>query len=150
MAVSSNNLGFACALVVVVVGTVVVVEGGVVVVEGGVVVVLGGVVVVVVAGWAVAVPTESALAKITAEIEVPIPTKPRRTPTPTILVAYRPNVKYPLVRPDWAGATSSTEATKSTNFCRYPRSSALASMKMRQREHATGALQSGCPPLGKG
>jgi hypothetical protein len=73
--------------VVVVVGPVVVV-GTVVVVEGGVVVVVGGVVVVVVVGWAVAVPMASALAKITAEIEVAIPRKPRRAPTPMILVAY--------------------------------------------------------------
>ena len=58
----------------------------------------------VVVGWAAAVPTASALAKITAEIEVPIPRKSRRARTPTILVAYRPNVKYPLVLPDWAGA----------------------------------------------
>jgi hypothetical protein len=86
MAVSSNNVGFVGALVVVVVGPVVVV-GTVVVVEGGVVVVVGGVVVVVV-GWAVAVPMASALAKITAEIEVAIPRKPRRAPTPMILVAY--------------------------------------------------------------
>jgi hypothetical protein len=105
--VSSNNVGFVGALVVVVVGTVVVVEGGLVeggVVEGSVVVVVGGVVVVVVVGWAAAVPTASALAKITAEIEVPIPRKSRRARTPTILVAYRPNVKYSLVLPDWAGA----------------------------------------------
>jgi hypothetical protein len=62
------------------------------------------VVVVVVVDWAVAVPTASALAKITAEIGVAIPRKSRRTPTPTILVAYQPNVKYPLTRPDWTDA----------------------------------------------
>jgi hypothetical protein len=56
-------------------------------------------VVVVVVGWADAVPTASALAKITAEIEVPIPRNPRRTPTPSILVAYRQNVKCQLYGP---------------------------------------------------
>jgi hypothetical protein len=100
MAVSSSNVGFAGALVVVVEEPVVVV-GTVVVVDGGVVVLVGGVVVVVV-GWAIAVPAASALAKIIAEIDVAIARKPRRTPTPTILTARWPDVKYSLVRAGWA------------------------------------------------
>ena len=70
-----------------------------------------GVVVVVVEGgsgssrvdWAIAVAAASTLAKITAEIDVPIATKPRRTPTPTILTASWPDVKYSVVQPAWAG-----------------------------------------------
>ena len=107
MAVSSSNAGLVGVLVVVVgelvvvAGTVVVVDGGVVVVVVEPVVVVGGALVVVV-GWAIAV-APSALAKITAEIDVPIPTKPRRTPTPTILTASWPDVKYSVVKPAWAG-----------------------------------------------
>jgi hypothetical protein len=101
MAVSSSNVGLVGALVVVVDGTVVVVDGGVVVVVVGPVVVVGALVVVV--DWAIAVAAASALAKITAEIDVPIATKPRRTPTPTILTASGPDVKYSVVQPAWAG-----------------------------------------------
>jgi hypothetical protein len=98
MAVSSSNVGLVGVLVVVVgavvvVGPVVVVDGGVVVVVGTVVVVVVGAVVVVVVDWAIAVAA-SALAKISAEIDVPIATKPRRTPTCTILTSHRPDVKY--------------------------------------------------------
>jgi hypothetical protein len=102
MAVSSSNVGLVGALVVVV-GELVVVDGTVVVVDGGVVVVVVGALVVVV-DWAIAVVAASALAKITAEIDVPIATKPRRTPTPTILTASWPDVKYSVVQPAWAGA----------------------------------------------
>jgi hypothetical protein len=96
IAVSSSNCGFVGALVVVAEEPVVVV-GPVVVVDGGVVVVVGGVVVVVV-GCAIAVAAASALAKIIAEIEVPIVRKPRRAPTHTILTVSWPDVKYSLVK----------------------------------------------------
>jgi len=101
MAVSSSKAGLVGALVVVVgelvvvAGTVVMVNGGVVVVVVEPVVVVGALVVVV--DWAIAV-APSALAKMTAEIDVPIATKPRRTPTPTILTASWPDVKYSVVK----------------------------------------------------